>query len=306
MNDGGETIRRVAVLLNSGGGAIARAGCEAMRQQVVEACARAGLDAVVMLVAGDEIAQAASEAATQWDAVVVGGGDGTISAAAGALVDGKVPLGLLPLGTLNHFTRDLGIPADLDGALAIIAAGHVRRVDAAEVNGRVFVNNSSVGVYPAMVRDRERQQQALGRSKRVAMLLASFRALRHFRHRRLTVRAEGRSSPCVTPLVFVGNNDYSLAFPGIGERARLDGGELCVYVVHGSGTRGLLRLAAKSLIGRVDADRDFDRLTGLASAEIDARDARLSVAVDGEVVTMDTPLRYRTRPQALRVLAPAP
>ncbi len=296
-------MKRVLVLLNGGGGTVARVGAEEMQAQVAAAFDRAGLEADVQLMDGDKIAETA-KAAQGVDAVVVGGGDGTISAAAGALADGDMPLGLLPLGTLNHFARDLDIPADLEKAAAVIAAGKVRTVDVAEVNGRVFVNNSSIGVYPAVVRDRERQQEALGRAKWPAMLLASLHALRHFRHRRLTIRAEGREAPCRSPLVFVGNNEYALAFPGLGARPKLDAGELCLYVVHGEGTLALLRLAVRALFGRVDEDKDFDRLTGLKSAEIIARDASLPVAVDGEVCQMNTPLRYRIRPGALRVIVP--
>src|SRR5207245_2348151 len=107
------------------------------------------------------------------DLVVVGGGDGTISAAASALADSKTRLGILPLGTLNHFARDLGIPTDLDEAARLIAAGNERRVDVAEMNGRIFINNSAIGLYPLMVLDRGRQQKTLGRSKRLAMLVAS-------------------------------------------------------------------------------------------------------------------------------------
>ena len=111
---------------------------------------------------------------------VAGGGDGTLSCAAGHLAGTGRPLGILPLGTLNHLARDAGIPAGLEEAAAIIAAGHVREIDLAEVNGRVFVNNSSVGLYPDMVRLREAEQERKGRSKRLAMLSASLTTLRSF------------------------------------------------------------------------------------------------------------------------------
>ena len=105
--------------------------------------------------------------------LIVGGGDGTISAAASALVGTETRLGILPLGTLNHFARDLGIPTDLDEAAKLIAAGAERRVDVAEMNGRIFINNSAIGLYPLMVVDRDvqrkrlRPKQAAGDDRRI-------------------------------------------------------------------------------------------------------------------------------------------
>ena len=118
--------------------------------------------------------------------MIVGGGDGTISAAASALVGTETKLGILPLGTLNHFARDLEIPTDVDEAARLIAAGKDRRVDVAEMNEQIFINNSAIGLYPLMVRDRDLQQKRLGRSKRLAMVVASMRTLVRFKHHRLT------------------------------------------------------------------------------------------------------------------------
>src|SRR6185503_16647759 len=103
--------------------------------------------------------------ASDADAVVIGGGDGTVSAAADRAVRHGKPIGVLPLGTLNHFARDLGMPPDLRDAVRAIATGVVREVDVGEVNGRVFVNNSSIGVYPTVVRDRDEQRLRFGRGK---------------------------------------------------------------------------------------------------------------------------------------------
>jgi diacylglycerol kinase family enzyme len=136
---------------------------------------------------------------------------------------------VLPLGTLNHFAKDAGIPLDLDEAVATIAAGNVRQVDVAEVNDRIFINNSSVGLYPMMVSSREAQQRQLGRSKRLAMLVASLRALRNFKRRHLSIRIAGREEMIETPLLFVGNNRYATSLTTLSGRARLDGGELCIY-----------------------------------------------------------------------------
>ena len=154
----------------------------------------AGIDAEIELIDGGDCEVRARAVAERGDELlIVGGGDGTIGAAASALVGTGTKLGILPLGTLNHFARDLGIPPDLDEAAKLIAAGKERRVDVAEMNGRIFINNSAIGLYPLMVVDRDAQQKRLGRSKRLAMLVASIRTLARFRHQRLTPDRQRRA-----------------------------------------------------------------------------------------------------------------
>lgn len=295
--------RPVLVLLNRGSGS-ATAEPDAAAT-IREGFARRGLHVTVSAIDGREMAAAARVARGSHSAVVAGGGDGTVACVAGALVGSDTVLGVLPLGTLNHFARDLGLGSELEPAIDAIAAGRVRAVDVGEVNGRVFVNNSSIGVYPRVVADRDRSRRERGWPKWLALAIAGGRALLHFRHRRLAISVDGRASPQVTPLVFVGNNGYVLEYPEMGARPRLDGGVLCVYVVRGSGVWKLFRLLARAFVGTVDRDRDLERIDDVASVTIAARDARLQVALDGEVVELETPLVYRTRPQALRVFAPA-
>src|SRR5205085_5901715 len=155
-------------LLDRGGGAVA--ADPKIGEKVATALKKAGVEAEVELVAGGDCAVRCRAVAERRDAmVIVGGGDGTISAAASALVGTETLLGILPLGTLNHFGRDLGIPTDLDEAAALIAARTVREVDVAEMNDRTFINNSAIGLYPLLVLDRDSQRKRLGRPKAVAM-----------------------------------------------------------------------------------------------------------------------------------------
>ena len=141
-------------------------------------------------------------------------------------------LGILPLGTLNHFARDLGIPTDLEEAAKLIAGRKQRQVDVAEMNERIFINNSAIGLYPLMVIDRDVQQRRLGRSKRLAMIVASLRTLVRFNHHRLTLTVNDEHTGKIdTPLLFVGNNDYRIDIGAPGERESLDDGELCVLVM---------------------------------------------------------------------------
>lgn len=294
---------RIKVLVNAGGGSVQ--GRE-LRAEIAAVFAGHGVTADVEQLGGDGLAGAARAALAEgYEAVVAGGGDGTVSAVAGVLAGGEVPLGVLPLGTLNHFARDLGLPQDWRQAAAQLARGRVRRIDVAEVNGRVFINNSSVGLYADMVSERDRERRRHGWQKGPAMLLACLRILRRFGLRRLTVRAEGRRERVRTPLVFIGNNDYETSLPHPGRRAALDGGHLSLCVSRHGSRLSLLRLALRAAFGRLREERDCE-IRAVETAEIHARAPMLRVSLDGEVAMIRTPLRYRIRPGALRVLAADP
>lgn len=294
---------RVRAILNRGGGSAQEDHEARLRAKFEEA----GVRAEVRTVDGDRLTEEFREAGEDeaLDAVVAGGGDGTVSAAAGALAETDKPLGVLPLGTLNHLARDAGIPTDLDAAVATIAGGHVRRIDVGEVNGRIFVNNSAIGLYPHMVRRRDEEQQRLGRSKRLAMVSASLHALWRFSRHRLTIDLGGVRAPLETPLLFVGNNVYETSLLTLGSRKALDQAELCLYAPL---VRGRLRFLGLGLRGVVGLSRqsDFVSLTGIEALTVHSRRAALNVSLDGETELIATPLRYRIRPAALRLIVPAP
>ena len=295
---------RVRVIVNKGGGTSKGDDEEADRIQA--AFAALGVDADVRPTESDDIVEAFREAASApgLDAVVAGGGDGTLSGAAGQLAGSGRPFGILPLGTLNHLARDAGIPFELDEAVAVIAAGHTRAIDVAEVNGRVFVNNSSVGLYPDMVRLREAQQERIGRGKRLAMLSASLASLRHFRRHRLWISAPGLDARVRTPLLFVGNNRYEVNLLALGQREELDAGELCLYAIRARSRAHLFWAGIRGIFGRLDQQRDF--ITAyVTEAEISSDRPALTLSVDGETVRMETPFRYRVRPKALTLIVPA-
>lgn len=236
-------------------------------------------------------------------AVVAGGGDGTVNAVAAQLVGTGVPLGVLPLGTLNHFAKELQVPLEGEAALRSLLTGRIVSVDAAEVNGRPFVNNSSLGLYPWLVAEREKEQRK-GHSKWAAFVQAGFSVLRRYPFLDVTLAVEGRELRYRTPFVFIGNNKYSMEAFRIGERETLSGGELCMFVAARGRRRDLLKLALWTLLGR--ASRACE-LKALSAREIliETRRKRVRVALDGEVTWMESPLRYRTLPGALRVIVPA-
>lgn len=266
----------------------------------------AGLDAELVLAKDGEEMTATAKRALRSGArlVAAGGGDGTINAVASVMVGSGVHFGVLPLGTLNHFAKDLGIPLELGEAVRNLADGMPRDVDVGEVNGRVFLNNSSLGLYPDIVRDREKQQRRLGRGKWPAALWATLAALRRYPFLSMRLNVKGQTLARRTPFVFIGNNRYTMQGLSIGERDRLDDGLLSLYVAQKPTRLGLLRFAFDALRGKLGSERDFDVLEA-ADFEIQTHHRRLHVATDGEVTVMNPPLRYRVRPGALTVLVPA-
>jgi YegS/Rv2252/BmrU family lipid kinase len=294
-------MARVPVLLNRGGGAVS--ADPRMRDKVAEALRAAAVDAKLELVSGGECAPRCRAIAERGDAlVVVGGGDGTISAAASALIGTDTALGILPLGTLNHFARDLGIPPEIDKAAELIARRPVRRVDVAEMNGRIFINNSAVGLYPLMVLDRDLQRNKLGRSKRLAMIVASLRTLARFNHQRLTLTVNDQQAQVDTPLLFVGNNEYRIDLGAPGQRESIDEGELSVFVMRKKTRRGFVAASVRALFGRARND-DMVKLDNVQRLRVESRRGALAVSLDGEVVRETPPLDYRIRRKALRVIA---
>ena len=294
---------RVRAIVNRAGGTLT--GLTEEEERIVEAFRAAGIDADVRLTDSDDIFEALKEAASApgLDAVVAGGGDGKLTCAAGHLAGTGRPLGILPLGTLNHLARDAGIPVGIEEAAKTIAARRIREIDVAEVNGRVFVNNSSVGLYPDMVMLREQEQERLGRSKRRAMLSASLASLRHFRRHRLWISAPGLEAPIRTPLLFIGNNRYQVNLFGLGQRERLDEGELCLYAIRAKSRLHLFWAGVRGIFGKLDQQRDF--ITAyVTEAEIGSDRPTLTLSADGETVRMETPLRYRIRPKALKLIVP--
>lgn len=302
-------MMKVLVLINSrsGQGSFRIGGADGESERIVrEAMRGAGVAHEVRAVEGSEIAPHAKAAVDgeggDVSAVVAAGGDGTVDAVATALVGTEKPMGVLPLGTLNHFAKDAGLPLKVDEAARVIAGGAIRAVDVGEVNGRVFVNNSSIGLYPHAVVKRDRQMERLGRGKWLALLVAWVSVFRRFPFVRVRMRTgDGHEVACDSPFVFIGNNRYELSGMNLGARMALDRGELCVYYAKRAGRWAMVALALRALVGRLDQARDFETLC-VKELTLETRKKTLRVAVDGEVVRMTPPLVYRVREGALRVV----
>jgi len=287
----------VLVLVNAASGTLSD---PAQRDSLAALLREAGLDPHVIEVTGDtDIEQALARDPS--NIVVAAGGDGTINAVAARLAGGERILGVIPGGTLNHFAKDLRIPQDFPGAVALLRDCPVRRVDVAEVNGRRFVNNSSLGLYPQIVRQREKIQRR-GVRKWTAFAAALVAAFRRWPLLRVRLKADGRAIRRLTPFVFIGNNRYELEGLRMGSRTRIDAGELCICVARRMSRFSLIRMAVRGLLGGLRHSGDLDvactRELWVASR------GKLDVALDGEVVRLRAPLHYVIHPHALRVIAP--
>jgi YegS/Rv2252/BmrU family lipid kinase len=295
---------KVAILLNAKAGSSGRKQCQERVAEILAGFKERGIDASAHLCPGARLTAKATElAASGVDAVIAAGGDGTVSAVAAGLAraDNDVVLGVIPLGTLNHFAKDLGVPA-VDTALDVIAAGNIERIDVGEVNGRVFVNNSSIGLYPEMVVQRDKDQRRSGAGKWPAMLRAAFRTLMRFPLLHVAIALADRVLSARTPIVFVGNNEYDHGVRALGTRRRLDRGRLEIYTIRATRRFHMFWVLLRTLFRRGKHD-DFEEHT-VERADIATSKRSLRVALDGEVVRMKPPLTYRSRPGALRVFAP--
>ncbi len=296
-----EPVRGISVILNQGSGLDPDAdpGAE------IEAAfaADGGRVRLERVGRGEDPGVRARQAAARGDTLVAAGGDGTVSAVATAAVEADATFGVLPTGTLNHFAKDIGIPADVPEAVRIILAGHVRRLDAGEVNGRLFINNSSIGIYPRMVGEREAEHRH-GMQKRPAFALAMVRTWWRYRPLSGRLLIDGQTRVVRTPFVFIGNNEYCLEGLRLGARSALDAGQLSVVVAPDCGRLEILALPLRALVGRLQADENV--AVGLArEVVVELRRRKVRVALDGEITTLRTPLRYRIRPGVLRAIVPA-
>lgn len=291
-----------AIIINASSGANDK---EEARERLAEVFGGNGKGARISLAqSGEEIVELARRAVRDnCEPVIAGGGDGTINAVASTLVGTQRTLGVLPLGTLNHFAKDLQIPLTLEDAARICVEGHTASVDVGEVNGRIFLNNSSLGLYPSIVRHREKQQQRLGRGKWPAFFWAALSVLRRYPFLSVRLSVDDGEMSRRTPFVFIGNNEYEMENFNLGARSCINKGQLSLYVAHRTGRLGLVRLALSALFGGLRNQHDFDAVC-TKEIWIETRRRRLRVATDGEVTVMNTPLHYRVRPGALRVLVP--
>lgn len=255
---------------------------------------------------GKEVITAAKRAISkEATVIVVGGGDGTVSSVAALLVGTDIHLGVLPLGTLNHFAKDTGIPTNIAEAAALIISGEARAIDVGEVNGRYFINNASLGIYPRIARKRLNQQSEFGWGKWTSFTHAALAVLFVYRLLKVRLRFGDEDISSRVPFLFVGNNQYIMEGFRVGARDRLDGGVLSLYFVRHSGRFRLFVLAFRALVGRLSQAKDFETRL-VEELMVESHRNSIHVGCDGEVCEMTPPLNFRTHPKSLWIISPPP
>lgn len=278
---------------------------EALEETIRSAFAKQELQPKIMMLDGSELKSTAAAIAKQKpDAVVAAGGDGSVSTVASALIDTGIPFGVLPMGTLNNFARDLNIPLQTEGAAEVISRQHTTQVDVGQVNDRYFLNNSSIGVYPWAVKEREASRPQTLTGKWLAMARAWGACLYRFPLSRVQITLNEKQRVFLkTPFIFIGNNQYKVDLSGFGNRKSLRTGKLCLYTSRHQGRAGIPRLAWSVIWGKLREKKNFE-MHMVSSLEIESQTRRLSVALDGEVEQMEVPLNYSIHPSALNVFVP--
>lgn len=231
---------------------------------------------------------------------VVAGGDGSIHHAAQALVNTEGVLGVVPVGSLNHFARDLHLPmGDWRAALDVAVSGEVRQIDVGQVNGRYFFNSMMFGITPTISEYRERFRSMHNRW--LAYLKATRLAMHHFPHTTLVVEFDGRVETFRTQLFIVAVNAYDLNQSGIiATKTTFEDGRLSIYSLSFMGRLEFIRAVAKYLRGKVAEVPGFRRIR-TKQLRIDTARRHLRVALDGELFEYDTPLQISSVPASLLV-----
>ena len=251
-------------------------------------------------------ADAVERALARSGVVVAAGGDGTINAVAAAVLDSGCPFGVLPQGTFNYFGRVNGIPQETRAAAQALVRAQVTPVQVGQINGRIFLVNASLGLYPQLLEDRETWKSQLGRSRVVAFLSGLVTLARHRRQLHLDVELAGRATTVRTPTLFVGNNQLQLERVGIedSDATAVQRGELTAIAPKPIGSLALFGLLLRGVIGRLG---DAENVNSFSFRRLTVRPRgmrRIKVATDGEIVWMNSPLVFEVSPTALQLLVP--
>ncbi|MDR7275258.1 diacylglycerol/lipid kinase family protein [Catenuloplanes atrovinosus] len=296
-------MKRIAVVYNARSGALLARAEASPEEQLTELFAARGVTAELRAFEPGTLRIDVGELLSgEPDALVVAGGDGTVRSVAEQLMGGDVPLGILPLGTMNLLARDLGVPDDLESAVDALLAAPVDRIDVATVNGSPYLHSSMLAMLPHLGRIRERVRgQRLGA---VRLADRALRLIRRYPRMELAIAVDGEEHLTRTRAVVVSCNPLAAGPAPIPGRERLDAGRLAVYVTRERSSWDLVEVVAKLFNG---GWRHDERIRVYEGKTVEVRSSRLalmSVMSDGENAQLATPLRYEIRPRALAVLAP--
>ncbi len=271
-------------------------------QELEEAARAADLELVAVTPDLDIPALIRARIAQTQRLFIAAGGDGTINHVMQALVKTEAVLGVLPLGTYNHFAKDLGIPLDWKQALEIALRGATMQIDVGRVNERYFLNNICLGLYPEVVERREEKGRDYARWR--AVPYAVYTAFRKFPHVSLNIESAHHFEAIRTHLFMVSNNPYELSQIGMeAPRPSLEQGCISVYWLPHMPKLQFIRVVARYFRGKVDGFAGF-RSIRTTQLKVQSSHSMLRLGLDGELVRMAPPLNITTVPRSLLVKAP--
>lgn len=248
--------------------------------------------------------QALIAARNESGVVAAAGGDGTVRTVAQVLYGSEVPLAVMPVGTFNFFARNHHIPEDVEGALQVALSGRPQPVTLGEVNGQVFLINASFGLYARAIQEREGRTSRFGRNRLVVIASTAASILAGHRSLRLELEVDGTARELRTPTVFVGNNALQLRHVALDVARCMKEHRLAVVVMRPVGSWGLLRLTVRGLLRMLEQEESLESFCA-DTLVVQHRRLGMSVALDGEILRIKPPLRFRSRPQAIRLMMPA-
>lgn len=294
---------RICVILNPGSGSRGDDRPDLLRDLFKKHPGRFALRPAVK---GDDLPSLAAAAVRDgFGTVAAAGGDGTINAVAGALAGTGRNLGVVPMGTFNYVARSLGVPLEIDEAVEALATLPPRPLQIGEVNGRVFLNNASLGAYASILHTRESVYRRFGRSRLAAHWSVLVTLLERRSPLAASVTVDGERRRVRTPMAFVANNPFQLEQFGFDEAAeRVRGGEFALFLAPDREPAHLIRFAIDLGLGLLRPGRDVELIHG-RDILVETQKPRRLVARDGEKERMDGPFRFVLRRDALSVIAPA-
>ncbi|MGE0008651.1 MAG: diacylglycerol kinase family protein [Parvibaculaceae bacterium] len=292
------------MVLNQDSGTLKDGDAGEMARTIADIVKSHGHEADMRLVPGADIKEALTAARDSNDAVLAGGGDGTVSTAAALFAGHRTALGILPLGTMNLFARALGIPLKLDEAVEALITGEKRHIDIGEVNGEIFVHHVTLGLHPRIVAGREKERYASRLGKKLVALKVWWRLVRQAPRMTLRLAVDSERVKLRTASLVIANNRFVEKLGGLPHSEVPDRGKLALYAAQTRDWKELLAMSAQAGVGRWESNSKLDFLEG-REITIQTRRARLRASIDGELAYLRTPLRAKIRPGSLWVLCPA-
>lgn len=292
----------IEVILNAKSGS---QKADATRELIEKVLSQSGRPFHISMASGDELCDVAEEkAASNCEILVAGGGDGTICCVAEAALKHGKTLGVIPLGTFNYFAKNLGIPLAPDEATKVILEGETVRASVLDLDGRLILNNTSIGIHPSVLLKRRQLYRRWGRNQINAYLSVALTAFQPPPRLRVRLGTEEGEVVRDTPLVMVCSNAFQMEAFALAGKECLAEGQFALYIARMAGRLTIFQLGWRTLLRRLRPGVDYDVICTSDVTIETLRHRRFRAAVDGDLERLESPLRFRVGDKALCVIAP--